>query len=668
MFTQCPECSVAFRVTAEVLRKAAGRVRCGGCGNAFNALEYLSEFRPPPRRNVEPDPVVPELSPEVPDDAEFEPPPRAISAEQSAALLKTLDQLAGEDIRIEDTGVEWRVIDEFEDEAGGDVTGQPDAGESGSLRFELRDAAGPSVADNDAVAEIGTDGLEESAEPDEELRFDDNTPLPDDFDFESAHHPVRRTPTAASAPPSEQPASQVPLDLGNPDDWLDLLGEFDDDTPAAVDGADANSGAGRELPPDTDIQFALRAEEFGIDSGSRNIDDEEGAMTSIDEDLIAAAFEVEAAARAAARTAKHEADGDTEFALAADAEEDDEAGSEDTPSETAFDEFADPLIDAWAMEDPALFDDSAEETESAQDFVEDLALIGDETQPVIEHYVPEMSEEEKTINLLIDQDLLAIAVEDEDGFASTIVQKQASRDEDIPREKRSRNTRQSSNAAPTLVETIIMEGEFVRGELDRERLAAEAKAKREAQATLSRKHDGRDQKGVPPSRRAGMAAGCAALALLLGIQALHQSREALATVPALNRAIAPFYRVLGNPVTPEWDVGGWRFEATKGSTDDAESLLTIYSRIGNNSDGPLPYPMIHVSLTDRFEEVIGSRVMEPSQYLVGNADPRQAVPPGSNFDAVISIESPAPEATGFKLNVCYRLAAGQLRCAIEDFK
>jgi hypothetical protein len=44
------------------------------------------------------------------------------------------------------------------------------------------------------------------------------------------------------------------------------------------------------------------------------------------------------------------------------------------------------------------------------------------------------------------------------------------------------------------------------------------------------------------------------------------------------------------------------------------------------------------------------------------------VRPGETFNAVIAIDSPPTDATGFKLNVCYRLASGQLRCAIEDFK
>ena len=46
MFTQCPDCDTAFRVTAEVLKQAAGMVRCGRCGHAFNALEYLTETKP----------------------------------------------------------------------------------------------------------------------------------------------------------------------------------------------------------------------------------------------------------------------------------------------------------------------------------------------------------------------------------------------------------------------------------------------------------------------------------------------------------------------------------------------------------------------------------------------------------------------------------------------
>ena len=48
MYTQCPDCSTVFRVTAEALRVAQGRVRCGICSAGFNALDNLSEA-PVPR-------------------------------------------------------------------------------------------------------------------------------------------------------------------------------------------------------------------------------------------------------------------------------------------------------------------------------------------------------------------------------------------------------------------------------------------------------------------------------------------------------------------------------------------------------------------------------------------------------------------------------------------
>ena len=43
MYSQCPECSTRFRVTAAALRAAHGTVRCGRCGSAFDALSRLTD-------------------------------------------------------------------------------------------------------------------------------------------------------------------------------------------------------------------------------------------------------------------------------------------------------------------------------------------------------------------------------------------------------------------------------------------------------------------------------------------------------------------------------------------------------------------------------------------------------------------------------------------------
>ena len=883
MYTQCPECGVAFRVTADILKQAAGKVRCGGCRRAFNALDYLSESKPEAPLQDDPEPQLPELIPEPDDDLDADRTPRTISAAQSAALLKTLDQLAGEDIRIEDTGVEWRVLDLDDDDSqtaqDEHAAVEPADTNTGSLKFILQDAEtgdseetqepdAPVSADVDGETDIEDAGrIEyESAPAADEMRFDDNTQLPDDFGSDVEEEPEAEPMIEVSEPPGDPDDPQVDLALGDPDEWQDLLGEVGgEDAPESADEAAEFSREGSEAvasvdiesrspadgPLDTDTQFAIQAETLGIDlSGLHTLMDEDdldqypetGAdqslykeddtETSIDEDLIAAAFEVEAAARDTSEARKpadtdddlagdteledDEADneltrdeeledddtddeltrdgeldgddidadrtggtkfedGDTEDELTRDVEfddaeidtdddlagdtelEDDKLDGDDVDADltgdteledaeidddltrddkldgdteleddetedelTRYVEFDDDDIDADLTDDTELddadidddlahdealedddtdadlaradtLDDSElEDTDSEQELNRDKGFEDGNQDPIDRHApdqggdnagdltLPELSEDEKTINMMIDQDLLAIAVQDEEGFASTIVQKQLRGAEDIPAEGGTDKGDISEQDESPIVETIIMEGDFVRSELDRERLADDNGAgsggrgsrRLSMQAIKSWSspvdHDHDDDEDQPIRR--GLLFGGIALLLLLGVQAVHQSRETLATLPFFNSTLGPIYRVLGKPVSPDWDISGWRFEATKGSTDANEQRLTVYSRVGNKSEKALPYPLIHLSLTDRFEEIIGSRVVEPNEYLVGDPDPRIPVAPGTAFNAVIAVDAPSVDATGFKLNVCYRLTSGRLRCAIEDFR
>lgn len=43
MYTLCPHCNTTFRITAEQLAAKQGRVRCGQCRAAFDALEHLAD-------------------------------------------------------------------------------------------------------------------------------------------------------------------------------------------------------------------------------------------------------------------------------------------------------------------------------------------------------------------------------------------------------------------------------------------------------------------------------------------------------------------------------------------------------------------------------------------------------------------------------------------------
>jgi predicted Zn finger-like uncharacterized protein len=536
MYTQCPECDVAFRVTAEVLRQAAGKVRCGGCGIAFNALEHLSEEKPQAPVRKEPEPQVPELTPEPPPELEADTPPQSISAEQSAALLKTLDQLAGSDIRIEDTGIEWRVLDvdpeaepEPEEEAVADSTT-----DTGSLKFFIEDES-------------------DESEIVEEMRFDDDTPLPDDFDSDEAPVSIAEPePVVVEEAPATDDLEDAQVDLvfGEADEWEDLLGDIDEtgpeeaseqdldiededeeETPEEADDlivlGSTESDDSADQPLDMDTQFAIQAEAMGIDlSGLHDVAgddenedepddveeypdvDEDEPETSIDDDLIAAAFETEAAREVAE---------DIEEELEEELEEDPDDEIEEEPEEELeedLDEEVEAELDNEIEEE--IEEDVEEELED--ELEEEPAAEIDEDEPgdtdaSDEHFVPEMSEEELTINMMIDQELLSVAVEDEDGFASTIVQKQP----DKKVEKEIGDKKKKEKAAP-LFETIVMEGESVHGDRDREKLARDRAAqnkKSALQSMVSKRASDQSERREHNRPSIGMLAGAAVLVLLL---------------------------------------------------------------------------------------------------------------------------------------------------------
>lgn len=54
ILARCPECSTTFRVRPEQLRARQGRVRCGQCKHAFNALETLVEEGAPAHPQLQP--------------------------------------------------------------------------------------------------------------------------------------------------------------------------------------------------------------------------------------------------------------------------------------------------------------------------------------------------------------------------------------------------------------------------------------------------------------------------------------------------------------------------------------------------------------------------------------------------------------------------------------
>jgi len=672
VYTQCPECSIAFRVTADVLKQAAGKVRCGGCGNAFNALEYLSESMPErqPERTV--DEHLPELKPEpIPDDA----PPLSISAEQSAALLKTLDELAGSDIRIEDTGVEWRVLDEDEvgEAAGDEIAMDVDVEDQPEIDEILEDSPTPvdqfltdTPPQVDSPEIFSAEATDPSRAPVDELRFDDNTPLPDDFDLDNE---ASFSPTNEETKPEPEPepieVPQVDLDLSEPDEWTDILDEFEDLVDDLADEDVLEEEEDGDLL-DVDSQFALQAEAMGIDlSGMHETleapAEEETVEANIEEDLDTLLGEPDAADRDIEDLLEEE------IVEEIDDQPDDEADDEiDVALEDLGDEEIDEDGDEAQVAQLELIEDAGDEPET------DAALDEEpEDEPATEYYVPPMTEEEQTINMQIDEDLLAIAVEDEDGFASTMILPEDAADKPWADadEDQDDDADEDSGLADTSAgfETIIMEGEFVRSDLEQDKLAADAAAAADLAGAAAADREAQ-KAGSERKVNYGMVAGLVILVLVLIGQIVHQSRHTLATIPAFNDTVGPLYRAIGQPLSPDWDITGWRFEVTEQKTAEDDSNLVVYSRIGNKSAKALPYPIIAVSLTDRFQEPLGRVTLDPAEYLANDLDPRRLVEPGNTFEANFTVNAIPEEAASYQLRACYRSESGLLRCKEDDFK
>ena len=472
----------------------------------------------------------------------------------------------------------------------------------------------------------------------------DDVPLVDEspsIDTEEEESDAEDTPDLLDEDDGSELGEEISAEADTEDEEIETAdADHDDEFEEEPDYGDADD-VDDDTPGDAEDEASAEAEEEErSDVDTADVDDESESLAARNESTSEFEAQIDVAASALAGI---------------DAAENEAPEEEDAVSEYGADSN-DTSLDFLALENQVTDDEDLEKQVDATADESDA----DEQTGESKHFVPKPTEEEMTINMEIDEEMMALALQDDEISAALVGM---ATPEDLLKGK----------AAD--VETIIMEGEFVRNVVEQERIDSEAAARHQFDdaRSLSDTYALRRNK-LPGGRRNydppeyAMIAGVAILGLVLLAQFVHYSREALATSGYFNQTIGPVYQLLGSPVNPEWDIKGWQFETTNGNIGETDNSLVILSRLINQSDTELPYPLVHVSLTDRWEDIMGSRVLEPGEYLAGALNPSTPVPPGQNFTAVITIENPATEATGFKLYVCYRQEPGVVRCAIEDFK
>jgi predicted Zn finger-like uncharacterized protein len=147
-----------------------------------------------------------------------------------------------------------------------------------------------------------------------------------------------------------------------------------------------------------------------------------------------------------------------------------------------------------------------------------------------------------------------------------------------------------------------------------------------------------------------------ASALLLIAQLLHHNREW-----PIARAV---YRLMGTPQPPPANLSAYQLRQWGVTGDpDANGTLRVRASILNTAAQLQPYPLLRVTLADRFGKKIGTRDFEPGEYL--GKPIAKLLAPGERVDATLKILDPGKNAEGFEIDVCLRGVEQKISCAAD---
>jgi predicted Zn finger-like uncharacterized protein len=146
----------------------------------------------------------------------------------------------------------------------------------------------------------------------------------------------------------------------------------------------------------------------------------------------------------------------------------------------------------------------------------------------------------------------------------------------------------------------------------------------------------------------------AVLSLLLVIQIAHSNRDWLSAHASLLGVRATPRAMLSAYQLRQWGVTG---------DPGAPGTLRVRASIMNTAAQLQPFPLLRVSLVNRFGTRVGAREFEPREYL-GRATARMLAP-GERTDATLDIIDPGNDAEGFEIDVCVRGPDKTTFCAAD---
>jgi len=152
------------------------------------------------------------------------------------------------------------------------------------------------------------------------------------------------------------------------------------------------------------------------------------------------------------------------------------------------------------------------------------------------------------------------------------------------------------------------------------------------------------------------------LCVVLAVQVIHGNREWLTAHQPMAAGLRMLYSKLGMTLPAPANLSAYELRQW-GVTGDpgANGTLRVRASILNTANQLQPYPLLRVTLANRFGARIGTRDFEPAEYL--GKPPARMLGPGERVDATLDILDPGKDAEGFEIDVCLRGSNGRIACA-----
>lgn len=166
-----------------------------------------------------------------------------------------------------------------------------------------------------------------------------------------------------------------------------------------------------------------------------------------------------------------------------------------------------------------------------------------------------------------------------------------------------------------------------------------------------------------PAKRWPWAVASTLLVVLLIGQTLHHFRETLARHQSFGPQLSKLYAALGQPLAPQWQLQAYSIKQW-GIVSDPQTAGTLRVRasVTNGASFAQPYPLLQLSLEDRFGSQVGTREFKPEEYLASNTQATRLLAAGESANVDLAIIDPGADAVGFQFDSCL-LLNNRLQCS-----